>query len=111
MYWRCDICDKVIYEEFRNNHLQSRYHKHLANSIIRKYIITKPYGLGETIAEYLRSHYRKYEKFFAITVVKLSTPSNQIKNIRRHFKCHRSQGCISDAYFFFVKSETIVLKY
>ena len=23
MYWRCDICDKVIYEEFRNNHLQS----------------------------------------------------------------------------------------
>ena len=26
MYWSCYICDKVIYEEFANNHLQSAYH-------------------------------------------------------------------------------------
>ena len=45
MYWSCDSCDKVIYEEFRTNHLRSGYHKRLANSIIRKYIIVKPNGL------------------------------------------------------------------
>ena len=59
MYWTCDICDKVFYEEFRTNHLRSGYHKCSANSIIRKFIIVKPNGVGETIAEYLRSHYRK----------------------------------------------------
>ena len=42
MYWRCDICDKVLYEDFRNNHLQSGFHKRLANSIIKKYIIINP---------------------------------------------------------------------
>ena len=71
MYWSCDICDKVIYEEFRDNHLQSRYHKRLANSIIRKFIISEPNGVGKTISKYLRLHYRKYEKLFAIIVVKL----------------------------------------
>ena len=29
MYWSCDICDKTIYEKFRNNHLESGYHKRL----------------------------------------------------------------------------------
>ena len=62
MYCGCDICDKVFYEEFRTNHLRSGYHKRLANLIIRKYIIVKPNGVGETIPEYLISHYRKYEK-------------------------------------------------
>ena len=71
MYWNCDVCDKVMYEEIRTNHLRSGYHKRLAYSIIRKCIIVKPNGVGETIAEYLRSHYGKYEKFFAIIVVKL----------------------------------------
>ena len=103
MFWSYDICDKVIYEEFQNNHLQSGYHKHLANSIIRKYIITKPDGVGDTIANYLRSHYRENEKFFAIISVKFSTTSNQIRNIKRHFICHRSQQCISDAYCFLLK--------
>ena len=64
MYWTCDICDKVIFEEFRNNHLQFGYHKRLANSIIRKYIFTKPDGVDDTIAKYLRKHFKKYEKFF-----------------------------------------------
>ena len=36
MHWRCDICDKVMYEKFENNHLQSGFHKRLAKSIIRK---------------------------------------------------------------------------
>ena len=31
MHWMCNICDKVIYEEFRSNHLQSRYHTRLTN--------------------------------------------------------------------------------
>ena len=40
MHWCCDICDKIMYEISRNNHLQSSFHKRLVNSIIRKYIIT-----------------------------------------------------------------------
>ena len=36
MHWCCDICDKNIYEIFRNNHFQSRFHKRLANSNIKK---------------------------------------------------------------------------
>ena len=56
MYWRCDICGKVKYEEFRNNPFHSRLHKRLANSIIRKYIITnpKPNKSDDTICRYLR---------------------------------------------------------
>ena len=42
MYWRCDICDKVLYDVFRDIHLQSRYHKRLAKLIIGNYIITNP---------------------------------------------------------------------
>ena len=73
MYWRCDICDKVTYEEFRSNHLQSGFHKGLANSIIRKYIITipKPNKTDDAIRKYLRSHYGKCEKFQVILSVKL----------------------------------------
>ena len=81
MYWHCNICEKVIYEKFANNHLRSEYHKRLANSIIRKYIIVKPDWDGETIAEYLRSHYKKHQEFFSIIVVKLLTSSQEIKNI------------------------------
>ena len=79
MHWRCDICDKVMYEEFRNNHLQSGFHQRLANSIIRKYIITNPKpNKIDTIIKYLRSHYKKYEKFQVILSVKLLIPSNQV---------------------------------
>ena len=63
MYWHWTICDKVIYEEFRTNHLQSGNHKRLANSIIGKYIFVNPIRVDETVAEFLRLHYRKYEKF------------------------------------------------
>ena len=38
MYWCCDVCDIVLYEENRNNHLESRFHKRLAYSFIKKYI-------------------------------------------------------------------------
>ena len=103
MYWSCDICDKVIYEQFRIIHLQPGYHKRLANSTIRKYIISKPDGVGQTIAKHLRSHFRNYEKKFVNFVVKLLTPSNQIKNKRRHFTCHPSQKCISDESYFLCK--------
>ena len=33
IHWRCDGCDKVIYEKLRNNNLQSGFHKRLANTI------------------------------------------------------------------------------
>ena len=56
MYWSCDNCDEVIYEEFRTNHLRSGYQKQLASSIIRKYSIVEPNGVGDTIAEFLKSH-------------------------------------------------------
>ena len=108
MYCSCDICDKFLYEEFRNNHLQPGYRKRLANSIIRKYFIIKPDKFVEIIANYSRSHNGKYENFFAIILVKLLTPSDQNKNIGSHFTCHPSQQCISEAYFFFVRSNNII---
>ena len=61
MHWGCDICDKVMSEEFRDNHLQCGFHKRLANSSIKKYIITnpKPNKIDDTIRKYSRSHYKK----------------------------------------------------
>ena len=51
----CDICDNVFHEEFRNDHLQSRYHKRLANSIVRRYFITnqKPNKIDDTIKKFI----------------------------------------------------------
>ena len=51
MNWRCEICDKVMYEELRNNHLQSDFHERLADSITRKIFITnpKPNEIDDTI--------------------------------------------------------------
>ena len=45
-----------MYDEFRKNHLQSGFHKRLANSVIRKYIINnpKPNKIDDTIRKYLR---------------------------------------------------------
>ena len=72
MYWCCDVCDKVIYENFANNHLRSGYHKHLPDSIIRRYIITnpEPNKIDDTIRKSLRLHYRKNEKFLVILSTK-----------------------------------------
>ena len=100
MYWRCDICDKIIYEELANYHLQSGYHKRLSDSFIRRYIITnpKPKEIDDTIGRYLRFHYRQNEKFLVIFSVKLLIPSNQIKNIRRQYPCHRNRGCIYNTF-------------
>ena len=102
MHWCCDICDKVMYEIFKYNHLQSGFHKRLANSIIRKHIFThpKPNKIDDTIRKYLRSHYKKFEKFQAIISAKVLIPSNQIKNIRRQHACHRDKQCINNAFFF-----------
>ena len=102
MHWCCDICDKVVYEIFTNNHLQSRSHKRLVISIIRKYIITypKPNKIDDTIKKYLRSHCKKYEKFQALLSTMLLMPSNQTKNIRRQHPCHRDRQCIESSFFF-----------
>ena len=90
MYWCCDVCDKVMYEELRDNHLQSGFHKRSANSIIKKCFVTdpKPTKIENTIGKYLRSHYKTYENFQVILSVKLILPSNQIKNFRRQHQCH-----------------------
>ena len=100
--WHCDICDKIFYEEFKDNHLKSRFHKRLANSIIRKYIINnpKPDKIDDIIEIYLRLHYKNYEKFLAIISVKLLIPSNQIKYIRRRQECRPRNGCVLDSSFF-----------
>ena len=105
MYWRCDICDEVMYEKFRNNHPKSGFHKRLASAIIRKYVIPKPKPnkLDNTIRKSSRLHYRKYEKFLVIYSVKLLMSSNQIKNIRRQFPLPRNQLCINDPFFSKVK--------
>ena len=101
MCWPCHICDKDIYEEFRSNHLQSGFHKRLSKSIIRKYIITnpEPNTIDDIIRNYLRLHYKIYEKFQAILSVKLLVTSNQIKIIRRQFTCCRGQGCLYNPSF------------
>ena len=108
MYWHCDICDDVFYEGFRNSHLQSRFHRRLAMSIIGSYFITnpKPNKVDDTIRKLLRSHYKTYEKFQVILSVKLLSPSDQIKNNRRQHSCHRDQHCTKNS-FFSSKTKTI----
>ena len=63
MHWSCDICDKDFSEEYKNNHLQSGFHKRLANLIVRKYFVTNPKlnKIDDTIKKFLRIHYRKTE--------------------------------------------------
>ena len=91
--WRCDICEKVIYEQFKSSHLQSAYHKRLANSIVGKYIITNPQPnkIEDTIRKYFEFHYRKNQKILITLSMKFLLPSNQIKNVRRQNPCHLSQ--------------------
>ena len=102
MYWRPDICDKVMYEKFSNSHLQSGFHKRLANPFMRKYIITspKPNKLDDTVRKHSRLHYRKYEKFLVIYTVKLIMPSNQNKYIRRKCSYLLNHLYINDHSFF-----------
>ena len=59
MHWRCEICNKIMYENSRNNHLQSGFHKCLATLIFRKYIISNPKStkIDDTVRKFLRSHY------------------------------------------------------
>ena len=101
MYWHCDFCDNVIYKENKDNHLQSGFHKRLANSIIRRYLITntKSNKIDDTIRKYLKSHYEKYENLQVILSVKLLLPSNQIKNIRRQYPHDRDKLCLNQAFF------------
>ena len=91
-----------------HNHLESGFHKRLANSIIRKYFVTnpKPNKIDDTIRKCLRSLYKKYEQFQVKLSVRLLIPSNQNKIIRRQHPCHRDQQCINNA-FFFSKTKTI----
>ena len=102
MFWRCDSCDKNINDVFRDNHLQSQYHKRLANLIIRKQIFTnpKPNKIDYLIRKYFILHYRKYEKFLPILSVKLILPSNQIKYIRRRQKCSFNDLAVKNSSFF-----------
>ena len=62
-----------MYKEVRNNHLQSRFHKQLAISIIRKYTINnpKPNKINDIIRNYLKILYKKYEKFQVLLSMKL----------------------------------------
>ena len=102
MYWHCDICDKDMHEELRNIHLQSGFHKRLANSIIRNCFFTSPKSnkIDVTIRKSLISHFKKYEKIQVLLSVKLLIPSNQMKNIRRQHPCHRDQQCIKNVFLF-----------
>ena len=81
MYWHWNICDKIFYEEFRTNHLQSGNHKRSANSIIGKYIIVNPIRVDETVAEFLSLHYRKYEKKFCYNSGEIINIIKSKKNI------------------------------
>ena len=103
------VIDKIIYQEFANNHLRSGYRKRLANSIIRKYVITnqKPNKIDDTIRKYLRFHYRKYEKFLAILSVKLILQSDQIKYIRRQQEFPRNGWVIESSTSFFSQIKII----
>ena len=66
MHCRCDICEKVMYEEFGNKHLPSGFHKRLSNSIIRKCIFTNPEQnkIDDIIRNCLRLHYKKKFKLY-----------------------------------------------
>ena len=76
MKFHCEICDKVMNEEFRNTHFESKYHSSLVNSITRKYIIANPTPnkIDDILRKYLSVHLEKYEKFKVILLLKLLTP-------------------------------------
>ena len=76
MKFQCEICDKVMNEELRNTHLESKCHSCLVNSITRKYIIANPTPnkSDDIIRKYLIVHLEKYEKFKVILLLKLLTP-------------------------------------
>ena len=108
MYWRSDICDNVMYKEFRNNHLQSRFHKRLAISFIRKYIINnpKPSKIIDIIKNDLRIHYKKDNNFQVILSMKFLMSSNQIKFVRKQQPCPHNKQVINTLLF----SETKIIK-
>ena len=107
MYWHCDICDKVIYEEFRSNHLQPGFHIRLSNSINRKNVITnpEPNKIDDIIGKHSRLHYKKYEKFQAILSMKLLMTSNEISYFRRRQECPQNGWVIESSSSFFFLSK------
>ena len=102
MKFHCEICDKVMNEEFRNNHLESKYHISLVNSIIRRYIIANPTPnkIDDIINKYLEIHFEKHEKIKIILFLKLLTPSNQIKYIKIQRSIYHYKKCLPNACFF-----------
>ena len=102
MHWRCGVCDHVINEELKNIHLQSRFHKRLSTSNIRKYIISnpEPNKYDDIIRQYLILHDKKSDKFEDILSVELKIQSNQGKNVRRQYPCPSNQERIIITIFF-----------
>ena len=102
MKFHCEICDKVMNEGFRNNHLESKYHSPLVNSSIRRYFIANPIPnkIDDIIRKYLKVHFEKYEKFNVTLLLKLLTLSNQIKYIRIQCSNSRFKICVPNAFFF-----------
>ena len=101
MHCHCEICDKIMKEEFRIKHFESKFHSSLVNSIIRRYSIPNPTPnkIDDIIGNYLKIHFEKYIKFQA-KFEKLLMPSNQIKYIRTQRSSYRYRLRLPNAFFF-----------
>ena len=109
MKFYCEICDQVMNGEFRNNHLESKYHSFLVKSSIRRYIIANPtpIKIDDIIRKYFKIHFDNYEKLRVILLLKLLTPSNQINYNRIQLSSSHYKICSPNAFFF---SENIIIQ-
>ena len=65
LYWHCEICDKIMNENFTKNHLESKFHSSLVNSNVKRYIIPNPTPnkIDDIIRKYLIIQYKKMTNF------------------------------------------------
>ena len=89
MYWHCEICDNMMIAKIDISSLNSR--NSFVNSIIRRLIIPTPLPNknDDVIRKYLIIYNKNHQKFQIVLLLKILTPSNQIKCIRIQSSSYR----------------------
>ena len=80
----------------------SKFHNALVNSNISKYIISNLNSnkIADIIRKYFLIHFKKYNKYKKLLLLKLLMPSNQIKNIRIQRSSSHYMFSIINKHFF-----------